>query len=119
MSYERMSAALQKVAKMQPLSADDEVMWVAAHMACRRTRLKQRIVSVAAIADDTKWPTKDWCKDTHLAVAIILNRHDMLARLGYTILEAMERISPALTSTLISIEAELRSEGHLAGGARP
>lgn len=81
--------------------------------------LKQRVIAVAAIADSTKWQTKDWCKDTHLAVAIILNRQDVLARLGYTILEAMDRISPALTSTLIGMEAELRSEGHLAGGARP
>lgn len=119
MSYERMSAALQKVANMQPLSADDEVMWVAAHMAYRQTRLKQRVISAATIADSTKWPTKGWCKDTHLAVAVILNRHDVLARLGYTILEAMDRISPALTTTLISIEAELKLEGHLAGGARP
>lgn len=119
MSYERMSASLQKVAKMEPLSADDEVMWVAAHMAYRRTNLKQRVISVAAIADSTQWPTKDWCKDTHLAVAMILNRQELLSRLGYTMLEAMERISPVLASTLISIEAELKSEGHLAGGARP
>lgn len=117
MIYERLSEVLQKMVKMEHMSFDDDVMWLAAQMAYRRNTLKHRVIAASRVSDSEHWQAKDWPKTTHLAVAIILNRQDVLARLGYTILEAVERIGPPMMTMLVSLEAELRSEGHFEGVA--
>lgn len=109
-----MELVIRKVASFQALDDGEEMMWQAARLAYRRTKIKKRALDVLASPRDADWPMR-WGMDTVLAVAVILNRNDVLARNGYTILEAMERINPLWIQSLVEIEAELKAEGQLPG----
>jgi hypothetical protein len=47
MIYERLSEVLQKMVKMEHMSFDDDVMWLAAQMAYRRNTLKHRVIAAS------------------------------------------------------------------------
>ncbi|KAF1704228.1 hypothetical protein [Pseudoxanthomonas kaohsiungensis] len=105
---------IQKVASFQSLDEGEEVMWHAAQAAYRRTRIKKRALQALSSGNDGGW-SNSWGVGDVLAVALILNRQDVLSRHGYTILQAMERINPFWIESLARIEAELKAEGHLPG----
>ena len=114
MQPSEMSRVLEKVASFKPLDDGEEMTWLAAQVAHRRGKIKKRALLALTLPDAADWP-KGWGTEGLLAVALILNRHDVMSRSGYTVLQAMERINPLWASQLVEIEAELRSEGHLPG----
>ena len=109
-----MRRVLEKVASFQPLEDGEEMTWMAAQVAHRRGKIKKWAMLANNIPSEEDWP-KDWGTEGLLAVALILNRHHVISRSGYTILQAIERINPLWMHQLLGIEAELRSEGHIPG----
>lgn len=89
-------------------------MWHAAKAAYRRTKIKKQALQVLSSGNDAGWWKKLKVGDA-LAVALILNRQDVLSRHGYTILQAIDRVNPLWIESLAGIEAELKAEGHLPG----
>lgn len=53
------------------------------------------------------------CQSTgeKIAVALVLNRADWLAEVGYTMGEAIDRMSPEWLGNIPRVERELRDEG--------
>lgn len=113
MNETQMVAVLERVESMQSMSAQDEVLWAATSIAYQRCWLRQCAQIATKTADASQWP-KTWPTGTALAVALILDRHDVLRKKGYTILEAVDRIGPANMQSVGKIQAELRSAGDVA-----
>lgn len=112
MNMKLMERVIQKVASFQALDESEEMMWQVTQAAHRRAQIKSRALLALSLESDADWP-KSWGMDMTLAVAMVLNRHDVLARNGYTIIQAMERINPVWTQSLVEIEAELKAEGQI------
>lgn len=104
----------KKVASFQVLDEGEELVWLVVQAAHRRNKMKKRAIRACSSTGVGDWP-KGWGTDATLAVALILNRHDVLSRSAYTILQAMERINPIWAQSLAEIESELRSDGLLPG----
>ena len=63
----------------------------------------------AKLGGDDAWS----CQSTgeKIAVALALNRADWLASMGYTLGEAIDRMSPEWIENIPRVERELRDEG--------
>jgi hypothetical protein len=62
------------------------------------------------------WPA--WSTGELLLVALVLNDHRSLSLMGYTMVEAFDRVDLD-AATLRRIERELRDAGHWHNGATP
>ena len=97
----------QKVTSLVPLTPDEGVVWQLLCVMEKLGTLKSKALSVANGVAFEHWPA--WSTEETLAVAIIHNRHDVITRLNYTMLEALERVGPIWKRSLQDIAAELRA----------
>ena len=115
MNETQMMEVVKKIASMQCLSAQDDITWAAANVAYHRCRMHEFALRASAIPEVENWPKK-WGLSTTLTVALILDRHDVLQRKGFSIAEALDRVGPAYSSMLLEIESTLRASGNLPVG---
>lgn len=109
MSDKTYGAIVEKVMAMSPLTPGENLKWNLIVLHQRMGDLRQAAVTAAGEPDFKRWPA--WPTGRVLAVAIILNRCDVLTELKYTVLEAIDRIGPHCAEWLPTVAAELRRDG--------
>ena len=100
--------------KSQPALTQLRALWTLYKRLCetsRQAELVDRAVYASRLPIDAPWPA--WSGGEILAVALLLNRHDMIAAEGYTIVDALGRIDRATLNALPdladAVQARLRA----------
>lgn len=71
-------------------------------------RILARAVLASRLPPEEPWPA--WSTGELLAVALVLNRHDILTDMGYTIVRALQRVDFGVVNLLPEIAAEVALE---------
>ena len=68
-------------------------------------RILARAVVASQLPPHEPWPA--WSTGEILAVALVLNRHDVITDMGYTIVRALQRVDFGVVNLLPEIAAEV------------
>ena len=86
--------------------------WADAMIRERREQIEEALKIVDVATDFDRWP-KDWSTEMTLSMALVLDRHDVLFDMGYTMLEAMDRVHSMFAADLLRIQTKAQKEGSL------
>lgn len=110
MNPQTVRLVVEKLIAAEPLSEDEELVWIALRELHWCAGFKKKAIQASQIADSGRWP-RGWSQETKLAIALALDRHDVLSDMGLTFFAAVDRIPMGWHSHVELVQGELRAAG--------
>lgn len=110
MNEQTIRKVVDKIVAVESLSQDEELVWIALKELHWYAGFKKKANQASQIADSAQWP-RGWSQQTKLAIALALDRHDVLTDFGLTFFEAVDRIPMIWRGRIEMVQEELRTAG--------